>query len=90
VEFVVEVDGKNAEVEVRDVEGGGCYKDFSCGQVYKCSKRWFVVRGEGEELHTFLTPILKGWVTWGVLRDGRSFHFCNEGEERGRQFVMGG
>jgi hypothetical protein len=28
VEGVVEVDGKNAEVEMGDVEGGGCDEDF--------------------------------------------------------------
>jgi hypothetical protein len=36
VEIVVEVNSKDAEVEVRDVEGGEHDEDFSCRWVFEC------------------------------------------------------
>jgi hypothetical protein len=89
MEFVVEVNGENAEVQMWEVEVGGCDEGFGCGGVAKCVEGWFVIWGIGGKLHTFSTPIHKGRVMWGVLNDGCSFHFRDEGKEWGGGFVTG-
>jgi hypothetical protein len=66
VEGVVEINGEDPQVEMGDVEGGRGDEDFGGLHIGKGFKRVFVVRGIGEELHTLLTPIRKGWVAWSV------------------------
>jgi hypothetical protein len=59
VEGVVNVDGKNAEVEMRYVEGGRGDETFGRGRVRKANEQRFMYGRVWMEGHTLSTPICK-------------------------------